>query len=98
MCKAAMVCESKRASPELAKDVQVGGLGSKRKRKRRERRLAIEAGASHAGAGQEVGNRFHAVECILFSDAAFRHSALMSGEGLHWPGMDIMVSVAGLTR
>ena len=71
MGKAAMVCESKSTSPELANDVQVGDLGSKRKRKRRQRRLTIEAGASHARAGQEVGNRFQAVECILFRTPGF---------------------------
>ena len=69
MGKAAMMLEAKGPTPELANDVQIGRLGSKRKRQRRQRRLAVESGTSHAGAGQEVGNGFQAVECILFSTA-----------------------------
>ena len=76
MREATMVLESKSSSPELANDVQIGCLGSKRESQRRKRRLTIEAGTSHARASQEMGNRFQAVECILFSYAVFRHSAI----------------------
>jgi hypothetical protein len=42
--------------------VQVRSLGGQSQRQRGQRRVAIEAGASHAGAGQKVSDRFQAME------------------------------------
>ena len=61
MRKATMMRETKDSALELAEDVQVWGFGSERHRGCGERRLAIQSGSSHAGAGQKVGNGFQSL-------------------------------------
>src|ERR1700739_1619370 len=61
MCKAAMVREAERGTAEAAEDVQVWSFGGERERKSSQSSLAVEPGASHTGAGQEVGDGFQAV-------------------------------------
>ena len=69
MGESAMVGESYGRPPEAADDIKVGSLGCEGKRQRGEGRLAIESGTPHTRAGQEVGNGFQSVICILFHDA-----------------------------
>jgi hypothetical protein len=53
-----MVQAERRAS-EAAQNVEVRGFSRQRQSSRGKRRLAIESGAAHGGAEQEVGYGFH---------------------------------------
>jgi len=66
MRESAVMRKGERSSSKTAQDVEVGSFGGQRERERGERRLAIEPGAPHTRAGQKVGERFQAVNCILF--------------------------------
>jgi hypothetical protein len=67
MRKATMMREPERRAAETAEDVQVWSFGGERERKRSQSSLAVEPGASQAGAGQEVGDGFQAVKRILWA-------------------------------
>ena len=62
MGEAAMMGEAEGWTAEAAEDVKVRSFGVEGQRERGQRGLAIEAGASHAGAGQEMGDGFQAVK------------------------------------
>ena len=67
MGKSAMVGESeRRATNHAGNNVEIRGFGGEGQRERGQSRLAVESGASQAGAGQEVGDGFQAVRGILF--------------------------------
>src|SRR5450631_3701553 len=57
----------RRPTNDSADDVEVGSFGGERERERGQRGLAVESGASHAGAGQEVGDGFQSVRGILIA-------------------------------
>jgi hypothetical protein len=57
-----MVGEAEGGAAESAKNVEVGSFRGEGKRERGQRGLAVESGASHASAGQEVGDGFQAVK------------------------------------
>jgi len=63
--KAAMVREGESWTSEAAEDVEVGGFSGEREREGGQSGLAVEAGASQACAGQEVGDRFQAGRRIV---------------------------------
>ena len=56
-----MMSKSEGGAADSAEDVEIRGFSGECERKRGQRGLAIEPGASHAGAGQEVGDGFQAV-------------------------------------
>jgi hypothetical protein len=56
--ESAMMGEGERRTSDSAQDVEIGGFGGERQRQCGERGLAIESGAPHAGAGQEVSDGF----------------------------------------
>ena len=64
--KSTMMSESNGSSPEPPDDVEIWSLCRQGQREGRERRFAIHSGTPHARAGQEVSDRFQAVNCILF--------------------------------
>lgn len=57
------------AASDATNHVQIGNFGGEGERKRGQRGLAVESSASHAGAGQEVGDGFQESEGF-YSDAA----------------------------
>ena len=57
----AMVSKSEGGAADPAEDVEIRGFSGECERKRGKSGLAIESGAPHAGAGQEVGDGFQAV-------------------------------------
>ncbi len=56
-----MVGEAEGGTAQAAENIEIGGFGGEREGERGQRGLAVEAGASEAGAGQEVGQGFQAV-------------------------------------
>ncbi len=62
MGKAAMMGEAKSGAADSAEHIEVWRFGGERERERGQRGLAVESGASQAGAGQEVGDGFQAVK------------------------------------
>ena len=70
-----MVSEAEGRAAHDARDyVEIRSLGGERQRERGQRGLAVEPGASHTSAGQEVSDRFQVVRRILASEHS--HSAL----------------------
>jgi hypothetical protein len=61
MREAAMMLEPNGRPPETANNVEIRRFGRQSQRERSQRRLAIEAGASHARARQKVSEGFQAV-------------------------------------
>ena len=61
MREAAMMREAKSPPPETSDNVHIRRFGGQSERKSRERRFAIEPGATQACAGQEVSDGFQAV-------------------------------------
>ena len=55
-----MMLETNCWPPVTANHIKIGRLGRQGKRERCQCRLAIEAGTSHARAGQKVSERFQA--------------------------------------
>ncbi len=53
-----MMREAEGWAAEAAENIQIGSLCGERQHRRGQRRLAVEAGAAHACAGQEMGDRF----------------------------------------
>ena len=73
MGESAMVGEAEGRAAKSADHVEVGRFGRQRQSERGQRRLAVQSGASQAGAGQEVSKRFQAVRGILLRRADLRH-------------------------
>ena len=69
--------EAENPPAKSGKHVQIGRLGGQRKRKRGKRRLAVEPGAAHARAEQEMGDRFQAGRRILSCELRMRQSPLI---------------------
>src|SRR6266576_1127151 len=61
MREATMMFETNGRPPETANNVEIRRFGRQSQRERGQRRFAIEAGASHARAGQKVSQGFQAV-------------------------------------
>jgi hypothetical protein len=73
MCEAAMVGETEGRAFEAAEDIQIRRFRSESECERGKRGLAVESGAAHACAGEEVGNRFQG-PWILFGLRAIANS------------------------
>jgi len=67
MSKPAMMSKAERRTAEAPQHVQIGSLRRQRERQCRQRRLAVQSGASQARPGQEMGDRFQGVRSILFA-------------------------------
>ena len=66
--KATMMRETEGRAAEAAEDVEIGSLRGERESERGQRGLAVESGAAHARAGQEMGDWFQVLG-ILFGCA-----------------------------
>lgn len=66
MGEATMMGETECAPAKASENVEIGSFRRKRKRQRGKRCLAVQPGAPHARAEQEVGDGFQAVRRILF--------------------------------
>jgi len=53
-----MVIEGEGRPAEAAENIEVGGFGGQRERRRRKRGLAVEAGAAEVRAEEEMGDGF----------------------------------------
>jgi hypothetical protein len=56
-----MVSETERVTTEAGEDVEIGSFGGEREGERGQRGLAIQPGAAHAGAGEEMGDGFQGI-------------------------------------
>ena len=65
MREAAVMGEGESAPTKPSENVEIGSLGRKCKRQRGERCFSVQPGASHAGAEQEMSNRFQSIRRIL---------------------------------
>lgn len=61
MRESTMMLETDCWPPVTANNIKIGRFGRQSQRERGKRRFAIEAGASHARAGQKVSEGFQAV-------------------------------------
>ena len=65
MGEAPMVGECERLAAKASQHVQIGSFRCQRKRQRGQRRFAIQPGAAHTCAGQEMSERFQVLQKIL---------------------------------
>ena len=59
--ESAMVGKAERTAVEAGENIQIGSFGGERERERGQHSLAVQPGAAHAGAGEEMGEGFQAI-------------------------------------
>ena len=84
MRETAMVREAESGAAKSAEDIEVRGFGGECKRERGKGGFTVEAGASQARAGQEVGDGFQAVK----KDSMARAQKCQQAEIGTVPGLD----------